>query len=116
MPTKKPTKNILDGIDELSDIPEIPEEAEKAENFEEVLEDIQEASEELSEDIKQHLKDKPKKPEVVVSPITKIMPDQYLIDLNIPYCKKCFEPFSRDLAGNIQCFHGLVIDCPALED
>lgn len=114
MAPKKSIKNLLEGIDELSEIPEIPATADKAENFEEVLEDIQETSEELTADIKKHFETK--KPKGKAGKIKKTKPDQYLLDLKIPFCSKCFEPFSVNLAGEIQCFHKLEPkDCPALK-
>jgi chaperonin GroEL (HSP60 family) len=113
MAIKKPTKSFLDDLEE--ELPDIPEEEITVENkdkFDEVLEDIQESSEALSEDIDEYLKT-PIKP-VVIEPKFKEKPDQYLIDLNIPYCAKCKEPHSRDMVGNMQCTFNLKSGCPLL--
>lgn len=71
-------------------------------DFDNVLEQIQETSKELTEVIEEYLED---------STISDL--EQNFIDLNIPYCKKCKLQFTVDLWGNPQCEKQLA-DCPTI--
>jgi transcription termination factor NusB len=78
---------------------------EVSEDFNDVLEEIKETSEELREVIVDYLDND-------IESISS--EEQGLIDLNIPYCKKCKLQFTVDLWGNPQCEKQL-IDCPTIK-
>lgn len=111
MALNKKIKNLSQDLEYLPEISEDAITADIQEVFQETLENIQESSEELAQNIEEYLKT-PKNTEDTIR--FKDKPDQYVIDLVIPYCTKCKEPKSIDLYGNNQCFFNLKAGCPIL--
>lgn len=90
--------------------------AKRAEPIKEILEDMQETSEELTEVIETYLNSETEESEESESDEEERKPEKWILDLNIPYCKKCGLPFSVDLFGNPQCnAEEFLSKCPTLK-
>lgn len=98
----KTDNTVFESKNEKKEYEDLKNSEESESDFDDVLEQIQETSEELTEVIEEYLGN---------STISDL--EQNFIDLNIPYCKKCKLQFTVDLWGNPQCEKQLA-DCPTI--